>query len=136
MAGQGMADSDPVTLFSQAAEMLNEFSLAYLHVAEAIKPGRLFNADAPRVTPHIRNAYDGVLIVNGGYDRDSATKVIASGEADAVTFGQSFIANPDLPLRFKENQPLNVPEVATYYSPGPHGYTDYPALASDRQSIV
>ncbi len=133
MAGQGMADSDPVALFTQAAKALNDFHLAYLHVAEAIKPGRLFNADAPRVTPHIRDTYEGVLIANGGYDRDAAAKAIASGDADAVTFGQLFIANPDLPQRFRENQSLNVPEVATYYSPGPHGYTDYPSLAVNRQ---
>lgn len=130
MAGQGMADSDPIALFIQVAKALNHFQLAYLHVAEAIKPGRLFNADAPRVTPHIRKAYDGVLFANGGYDRDSAAQAIRDGEADAIAFGQLFIANPDLPQRFKENQSLNVPEVATYYSVGPHGYTDYPELSS------
>ncbi len=132
MAGQGMADSDPVKLFSQVARMLNGCELAYVHVAEAIKPGRLFNADAPRVTPHIRKAYDGVLIANGGYERNSAAHAILSGEADAIAFGQLFIANPDLPLRLKENQSLNVPEVATYYSAGPHGYTDYPSIAASR----
>ena len=132
MAGQGMADSDPIALFTQAAEALNDFHLAYLHVAEAIKPGRLFNPDAPRVTPHIRNAYEGVLVANGGYDRDSATQAIRDGEADAITFGQLFIANPDLPRRFQENQPLNASEVATYYSVGPHGYTDYPELSASR----
>ena len=132
MAGQGMADSDPIALFTQVAESLNVFKLAYLHVAEAIKPGRLFNADAPRVTPQIRKAYDGVLVANGGYDRDSAAQAIKNGEADAITFGQLFIANPDLPQRFKENQSLNLPEVATYYSVGPHGYTDYPELSAWR----
>lgn len=130
MAGQGMADSDPIALFTQVAEALNDFHLAYLHVAEAIKPGRLFNPDAPRVTPHIRKTYDGVLLANGGYDRDSAAQAIRDGEADAITFGQLFIANPDLPQRFIEDQSLNVPEVATYYSSGPHGYTDYPQALS------
>ncbi len=132
MAGQGMADSDPIALFTQVAESLNVYKLAYLHVAEAIRPGRLFNANAPRVTPHIRKAYHGVLIANGGYDRDSASHALRVGAADAITFGQLFIANPDLPQRFKENQSLNVPEVATYYSAGPHGYTDYRALSGSR----
>ena len=129
MAGQGMSDSNPVELFTQVASALNDVGLAYLHVAEAIKPGRLFNADAPRVTPHIRKAYAGVLVANGGYDGDSAAQAIRAGEADAVTFGQLFIANPDLPRRLKENLPLNAPEVATFYSAGPHGYTDYADFA-------
>ncbi len=59
-------DSNPINLFTAVASTLNEFELAYLHVAEAIKPGRLFNADAPRVTPHIRKAYKGVLLPTVG----------------------------------------------------------------------
>ncbi|WP_442483811.1 alkene reductase [Aeoliella sp. SH292] len=130
MNGNGMGDSDPLALYSQAAEMLNDYHLAYLHVAEAIKPGRLFNPDAPRVTPTIRKLYKGVLVANGGYDKASATLAIEESAADAIAFGQSFLANPDLPARFKADAPLNTPNVTTYYSEGPHGYIDYPALAN------
>jgi 2,4-dienoyl-CoA reductase-like NADH-dependent reductase (Old Yellow Enzyme family) len=52
-----------------------------------------------------------------------------SGEADAVAFGQLFIANPDLPQRLRINAPLNQPQPETFYHPGAEGYTDYPALA-------
>jgi N-ethylmaleimide reductase len=30
--------------------------------------------------------------------------------------------------RFEVNAPLNVPDQATFYTPGPKGYTDYPVL--------
>ncbi|WLD13040.1 alkene reductase [Planctellipticum variicoloris] len=130
MNGNGMSDSNAVELYSQAARMLNEFGLAYLHTAEAIRPGRLFNPDAPRVTPHIREAYRGVLFTNGGYDKQTAAEAIREGAADAIVFGQKFIANPDLPERLRTDAPLNEPEVATYYAPGSTGYTDYPALSA------
>jgi 2,4-dienoyl-CoA reductase-like NADH-dependent reductase (Old Yellow Enzyme family) len=61
--------------------------------------------------------------------RESAEEVVVSGEADAVAFGQLFIANPDLPKRLKLNAPLNAPQPATFYHPGAEGYVDYPALA-------
>ena len=128
MNGQGMSDSDPIALYSYVANMLNESGLAYLHVAESIRPGRLFNAEAPRVTPAIRAAYDGVLIANGGYDKATAAAAIRDGAADAIAFGQPFIANPDLPVRLREDAALNEPNVTTYYSEGPAGYVDYPAL--------
>ena len=128
MNEKGMGDSDAIALFTAAAKMLNEFKLAYLHVAEAIKPGRLYNADAPRVTPAIRTAYEGVLIANGGYDKLTAAEAIRTGHADAIAFGQSFIANPDLPERLRVDAPLNTPDVSTFYSSGPRGYVDYPFM--------
>ncbi|MDA8744849.1 alkene reductase [Rubripirellula amarantea] len=131
MNGNGMGDSDAVGLYTQAARMLNEFNLAYLHTAEAIRPGRLFNEHAPRVTPHIRQAFNGVLLTNGGYDKPTAAAAIRNGEADAIVFGQKFISNPDLPVRLRDDVPLNDPDEATYYTPGPHGYIDYPTLAGN-----
>ncbi|GAA4436986.1 alkene reductase [Bremerella cremea] len=130
MNGTGMFDSDPISLFRYVAEVLNPLGLAYLHVAESIRPGRIYNPDAPRVTPEIRKLYDGVFIANGGYDRDTAIACLERGEADAIAFGQKFIANPDLPQRLMQDASLNEPNPDTYYSPGPVGYTDYPALES------
>ena len=60
--------------------------------------------------------------------RETATQLLEKGEADAVAFGQLFIANPDLPLRFARNAPLNMPDPETFYAHGPTGYTDYPFL--------
>jgi len=40
-----------------------------------------------------------------------------------------FLANPDSVQRMRANAPLNAPDMETFYTPGPKGYTDYPALA-------
>lgn len=130
MNGNGMSDRDPVALYTHVGQTLNGYGLAYLHVAEAIRPGRLFNADAPRVTPYIREAFQGALLVNGGYDKATAAQALRANQADAIVFGQPFIANPDLPLRLKRDAPLNDPNPDTYYSEGAEGYVDYPALAN------
>ena len=63
------------------------------------------------------------------FTRESAEAAIAAGRADAVAFGVQYIANPDLARRFALKAPLNRPNPATFYAPGPGGYTDYPALA-------
>lgn len=130
MNSNGMSDSDPVALYSYVGNALNRFGLAYLHAAEAIRPGRLYNPDAPRVTPYLRDAFHGPLLANGGYDKVTAAQTIRDGLADGIVFGQKFIANPDLPLRLKLDAPLNEPNPATYYTQGVEGYLDYPALAS------
>ena len=61
---------------------------------------------------------------------DIAVKMVADGKLDAVAFGTSFLANPDLPARIKAGAPLNAPDANTFYTPGPVGYTDYPAMAA------
>jgi len=81
-----------------------------------------------RVTPILRDIFDGTVIVNGGYDARSANAAITRGEADLVAFGVPFLANPDLPLRYRKRAPLNTPDAATFYAGEEKGYTDYPAL--------
>ena len=61
--------------------------------------------------------------------------MLRSGEADAVAYGQLFIANPDLPRRFQEGSPLNPPDSSTFYAKGPHGYTDYPSLDPEHDGM-
>jgi N-ethylmaleimide reductase len=77
-----------------------------------------------------RAAYRGVLIGNMGYTAQEAAEAIAEKKIDAVAFGTPFLANPDLPARVKAGAALNAPDQATFYSPGPKGYTDYPALGA------
>lgn len=123
-----MRDSDPIATFTYAAEALNTFGLAYLHLLEAL-PGHMLAAEGqPWVTPHIRKAYQGILMINGGYDADKGEAAIAEGEADLVAYGVPYLANPDLPERFSLQASLNPPDVSTFYTPGPKGYTDYPTL--------
>lgn len=72
-----------------------------------------------------------MFIVNEKFTKESAEAVIKSGAADAVSFGKQFIANPDLPERFKLNAPLNPPDPSTFYGGTAKGYTDYPALTTE-----
>ena len=122
-----MRDSDPIATFTYAAEALNDFGLAYLHVLEAL-PGHMLAVEGEPVAPYLRRAFQGPLILNGGYDAAKGAAAIAHNEADAIAYGVPFIANPDLPARFLQNAPLNAPDPTTFYSSGPQGYTDYPAL--------
>ena len=76
----------------------------------------------------IRRAFGGPLILNGGFDRDTAQAALASEQADLIAFGRPFIANPDLVERMRRGAELATANAQTFYSPGAEGYTDYPAL--------
>jgi len=119
-----MIDSDPVGLTTWLATKLNDYSLAYLHLMRA----DFFQAQTGDVMSAARQAFKGVIIGNMGYSADEAEAAILDGKLDAVAFGTSFLANPDLPARFAAKAELNVPNADTFYSPGPEGYTDYPAM--------
>lgn len=120
-----MIDSDPVGLATWLAKRLNDSHLAYLHVMR----GDFFQQQTGDVLTPIREHYRGVLVANMGYSPGEAESAIASGLVDAVAFGTAFLANPDLPARIRAGAPLNAPDPSTFYSPGPAGYTDYPALS-------
>ena len=121
-----MRDSDPVALATWLAKRLNDFGLAYLHLMR----GDFFGQQKGDVVTPVREHYRGVLIGNMGYSAEEADKAIAAGQLDAVAFGTAFLANPDLPARIKAGATLNAPNPATFYSPGPAGYTDYPTLGA------
>jgi N-ethylmaleimide reductase len=120
-----MIDSDPVGLTTWLAGKLNDFQLAYLHMMRA----DFFSQQQGDVMTPARACYRGTLIGNMGYSAAEAEAAIAAGKLDAVAFGVPFLANPDLPARFKAAAALNKANPATFYSPGAEGYTDYPALA-------
>ncbi len=115
-----MGDSNPLKTFTYVARELGKRKLAFLCVREALGPGR--------IGPQLKAAFGGPYVANEGFTFETASQVLAAGEADAVAFGVLFIANPDLPERFRRRAPLNEPDPSTFYAPGPKGYTDYPAL--------
>lgn len=69
------------------------------------------------------------LTVHQWFDRDSAEAALAAGQADLIAFARAFLANPDLVKRMQSGAALNAPDMTTFYTPGPKGYTDYPVLA-------
>jgi N-ethylmaleimide reductase len=117
-----MADSDPLKTFSFLTEQLIRRRVGYLHVIDPIDGG------PKRLLPALRKVFNGTLIGNGGYDLTAANAAIRDGEVDLVAFGVPFLANPDLPLRYKTQAPLNAPDRATFYAGEDNGYVDYPAL--------
>lgn len=122
-----MSDSDPRTTFGYAIQALNPLNLAYLHLIEPSEAD-LRHGGTAIPTREFRPLYDGTLMVNWDYDQTSGEAAIAAGNADLVSYGKLFIANPDLPKRFKLDAPLNQPDPSTFYGGGAEGYTNYPAL--------
>ncbi|MGG6238093.1 alkene reductase [Nodosilinea sp. AN01ver1] len=128
----GMADSDPKALFSYVIDQLNLFKLAYVQLME---PGEHDLATRDVIQPVISTFsqfYRGLVMANGGYDQERGNQILASGQADLVSFGTLFISNPDLARRFAARAALNPPAVAGFYGQGDQnleqGYTDYPVM--------
>lgn len=123
-----MSDSDPVAHYTEAAKILNEFPLAYLHIIETSTADKnAIKEDASyKVAKSIRKVFKGPIIINGGLTKESGEKLLESKVADLVCYGSPFISNPDLVERFRNNLPLAAPDSSTFYTPGPTGYTDYP----------
>jgi N-ethylmaleimide reductase len=125
-----MSDANPRETFSYFTRELNKMGLGYLHLIESIGGREGAVPPEARLGPTLRMIFERTFILNGGYGLQSGNKAIASGEADLIAFGVPFLANPDLPERFRQNAPLNEPDVATFYRDGAKGYTDYPALVN------
>jgi N-ethylmaleimide reductase len=124
----GMFDSNPQATFTYVLQALNPISLAYVHLMEPNEID-LQNRDVINpVTPLFRPIYQGTLITNGNYTKETANAALARGDADIVSFGKLFLSNPDLPKRFELDAPLNEPSFKTFYGSTEEGYTDYPFL--------
>ncbi len=124
----GVYDSDPITLFSYVAQMLNQFNLAYLHLIEPRMDGTDIKEIGlkPVAANRLRNIYKGNIIVAGGFSQKDAEEILEDGDADLVAFGRNFIANPDLIERMRNGFSLNEYDRKTFIEGGEHGYTDYP----------
>jgi N-ethylmaleimide reductase len=128
------SDSNPSATFSYVTEQLNMRGIAYLHVIEPRIRGIELIAEGqePVAAQLLRPKFSRTLIVAGGFTSQSAEAIIEAGNADLVAFGRYFIANPDLPERFRRGLPLNGYDRTTFYGGGARGYTDYPACAQMR----
>jgi 2,4-dienoyl-CoA reductase-like NADH-dependent reductase (Old Yellow Enzyme family) len=130
---QGVDDSDPATLFAAAADVLNDIGIAFLELREPGPAGTFGATDVPRQSPLIRQHFKGPLVLNSDYDADRAQADLASGLADAISFGRPLMANPDLVERLEQGAPVNAPQpMATWYGQGEVGYTDYPTLEQEK----
>ena len=124
-----MRDSNPLETFGYVLQELSPMNLAYAHVTAVTAQDIAHGAKAGVGPRELRSSYRGNVVTAGGFDLESGNRALAEGWADAVAFGVKFIANPDLPARFRARAALNEPDETTFYAPGPKGYTDYTALA-------
>jgi 2,4-dienoyl-CoA reductase-like NADH-dependent reductase (Old Yellow Enzyme family) len=122
-------DSDPEALFTAAAAALQEIGIAFLELREPGPEGTFGTSDVPPVSPAIRKAYSGPLVLNSDYVLANAEAALAEERCDAISFGRTFLANPDLPHRLANGLELSRDDRRTWYSQGEEGYTDYPAAA-------
>ncbi|SRR5665213_296312 len=125
--GYASSDANPVETYTRLVEELDKRNLGYLCVKEG--PSGPENDD-PALTPVLRKVFHQTYMVNQGFDAQSGEAILESGGADLVCYGRLFLANPDLPERFKQKALLNPPDPATFYGGGEKGYTDYPKLGS------
>jgi len=105
---------------------LNRFGLAYLHVLDGLAFG-FHELGQPMTLAEFRAVFEGPLMGNCGYTKETAEAAIQSGQADLISFGRPFISNPDLAERLANGWPLNPPaDMKVWYSFDEVGYTDFP----------
>ncbi|WP_338446225.1 alkene reductase [Pelagerythrobacter marensis] len=131
---QGCDDSDPAATFGAAAEVAEALGIAFLELRQPGPDGTFGKTDVPKQDDVIREIYSGPLILNSDYTPEEASRDVADGRCEAVSFGRPFISNPDLPQRIARGAELapnkDVPH--SWYGRGPEGYIDYPALQEDK----
>ena len=118
----GMGDSQPAETFGYVARAMKAREIAFIFARE----GR----DDPQLGPMLKEQFGGVFVANQALSFEDGENMIQAGEADAISWGKLFIANPDLPERLRQEAKLNEPNPDTFYGDGPEGYTDYPVLSS------
>jgi N-ethylmaleimide reductase len=126
---QGMTvDKDTIATHEYIVKKLNDYGLAYLHLTEPFTDVSEVPYAVTEVAKHFRPMYNGLLMINKGFTKETGNKVIEDEDADMVAYGVPFIANPDLVKRFEIDAPLNAPDQSTFYTFTEKGYNDYPKL--------
>jgi N-ethylmaleimide reductase len=119
-------DATPIETYSCLVDQLRGLDLAYLYVSQSGSGVDYHDLLRPR--------FNGAYLIGRGLTQETAEAVLEKGRADATVFGSAFIANPDLPERFRRRVPLNTPDKATYYTSGAEGLIDYPPLTTAQRN--
>lgn len=127
-----LVDDETKVLYNYIVNRLNEYGLAYIHLIEPFTDVSAIPDAIQKVAKHFREIYKGTIIINRAFTKKTANQVLNDGDANLVSFGVPFIANPDLVERFKTDAALNQPDQTTFYTPGEKGYTDYPVLNDNK----
>ncbi|MCF0074955.1 alkene reductase [Dyadobacter sp. CY261] len=120
---------NPAASYTYLVEQLNKLNFAYV---ELMKRSPFFPSPAHYPADDEIELFGSMIqqtvIANAGYDKASGEAELEKGVAKLISFGTLFLANPDLPERFKSDAPLNEPDRATMFGGGAAGYVDYPFL--------
>jgi len=117
----GMDVTAPWDTFGPFLEAADRLSLAYVHVVD-------MGDDCPGTLGLVRRHFSGAIIANNMLDGKRGNDLLVAGQAEAVSFGRAFIANPDLPYRLRHGVPLAKPDYALLYQGEERGYCDYPPV--------
>lgn len=126
-----LVDANPLETHLALLKAVPTADMAYVHVMlpDAFSP-QLNNAGDPQaLIPTLRPHVKGALIAAGNLTAASAQAMLDAGLIQLAVFGRPFISNPDLVERLKTGAPLAPPRAELFYTPGPEGYSDYPAMA-------
>jgi NADH:flavin oxidoreductases, Old Yellow Enzyme family len=117
-----MGDHDPRETFGYALEQLGQRKIAFFFTREYL-------AD-DSISDYLKQRSNGVpYIANMRLSREDAVDLLASGKADAVSFGKAYIANPDLFERLLANAALNELQLENMIGTDvAEGYIDYPSM--------
>jgi len=111
-----LSDCNPEETFRELIVYANKLKVGYLHVIR-------MKAGVDNVK--LASKFHGDVILNDSYNLERGNRALNNKEADAISFGRAYIANPTLVEKFKNNIELSLPDFKTLYTPGPKGYTDY-----------
>ena len=111
-----LSDDNPEETFRALINAINPMKLAYLHVIR-------MKAGVDNIA--LASEFDGPVILNDSYDLERGNRALDKGQADAISFGRHYVANPDLVEKFKDGAELTKPNYKTLYTVGPKGYSDY-----------
>ncbi|QMU77929.1 alkene reductase [Streptacidiphilus sp. PB12-B1b] len=120
----GVQETEVAELYRALLTELARLDLAYVHLEATSEEELLLG---------LRRAWPGTLVMNPVLPmgpkqtgRAEADRWLGLG-AELISFGRSFIANPDLVERLRTSLPLAPVDEATYYQGGDAGYLTYPA---------
>ncbi|MEP6946418.1 MAG: alkene reductase [Acidobacteriota bacterium] len=114
-----ISEPDADEVYSYIMKNLSGRKLAYVHVGDHANIGW---------HEKLRPLYEGAYFAGANFDKKRGAEYVAAGKADAIVYGTKFLANPDLPERFRKDAALNEADTSTFYSGGAKGYTDYPTI--------
>lgn len=126
-----MGIGDVLQTFKYVISKLNNYGLAFLEVNEEM-PFTELSAQHRAILDELRSQWTGPYIGNGNYTASSGAIRVSQNKATAISYGRFFLANPDLPERFRGNTELNDLDVNTFYGGDHRGYTDYPFLSKQQ----